>query len=221
MHNIPVTVLDNFFDNPDAVRELALQQEFKPSEYGLWPGKRTKQLHEISHSLHDTVCNRLFSLFYNFKTEGIRWKVEGSFQKVDKSYNTGWVHADTDQSILSGIIYLTPNADIKSGTSIYRQKPSDPFARIKHVDAKAANYKNEISNTDIEKYRLENNAQFEETIKVGNVYNRLLAFDSHMLHAAQDFFGDESEDNERLTLVLFATSLIAGVSPIHRSKRCM
>ena len=79
----------------------------------------------------------------------------------------------------------------------------------------------EINNVDIEKYRLENNSQFEETIKVGNVYNRLIAFDSQLFHAAQSLFGNEEEDNERLTLVLFTNSLIAGRSPVFRSKRCL
>lgn len=221
MHNIPVTVLDNFFDDPDAVRELALQQKFEVDSLSRWPGKRTRSIYEISHSLHDTVCNKLFSLFYDFRTEGAKWEVESCFQKVDKSYNNGWVHTDTDHSVLSAIIYLTPNADIKGGTSIYRKKPDNSFARIKHGGVKAASYKNKTNDVDTKKHRLENNSQFEETIKIGNVYNRLVAFDSHMLHAAQDFFGDEGQDNERLTLVLFTPSLAAGRSPIFRSKRCM
>ena len=220
MHNIPVTIVDNFFDDPDAVRKLALQQKFEVDSLGRWPGKRTKHIHEISGSLHDTVCNRLFSLFYDSK-EGGKWAVESYFQKVDKSYSNGWVHSDTDHSVLSAIIYLTPNADIKGGTSIYRKKPDNAFARIIHRDVKEASFKNRTNDADTEKYRLENNSQFEETIKIGNVYNRLIAFDSHMLHAAQDFFGDEDQDNERLTLVLFTLSLVAGTSPIHRSKKCM
>ena len=221
MHNIPVTVLDNFFDDPDAVRELALQQKFEVDPLARWPGKRTKHIHEISDSLHETVCNRLFSLFYDFRAEGAKWEVASCFQKVDKSYSNGWVHSDAKDAVLSAIIYLTPNADIKGGTSIYRKKPDNAFARIKHGDVKEASYKNKTNDADTEKYRLENNSQFEETIKIGNVYNRLIAFDSHMLHAAQDFFGDENQDNERLTLVLFTLSLVAGTSPIHRSKKWM
>ena len=221
MHNIPVTVLDNFFDDPDAVRELAIQQKFEVDSLARWPGKRTKPIHEISTELHTMLCARLFSLFYDFRVDNLSWAVDATFQKVDASYKEGWIHSDAKDSVLSAIIYLTPNADINSGTSIYRRKKENKFANTKNNDKKMAYLAGEINNVDIEKYRLENNSQFEETIKVGNVYNRLIAFDSQLFHAAQSFFGNEEEDNERLTLVLFTNSLIAGRSPVFRSKRCL
>jgi hypothetical protein len=221
MHNIPVTVLDNFFDDPDAVRELALQQKFDVDATGNWPGKRTRAIHEISPKLHNLICTRLFALFYDYQSENINWAVDTRFQKVDSSYKEGWVHTDSNTAVLSAIIYLTPNANIQGGTSIYRIKKENSFIDVTNRDEKIANYKGKMSNEDVEKYRLENNNQFEETIRVGNVYNRLVAFDAHMFHAAQNFFGDADQDNERLTLVLFTNSLTAGRSPVFRLRKCV
>lgn len=221
MHNIPVTVLDNFFDDPDAVRELALQQKFDADATGNWPGKRTRPIHEISPKLHNLICTRLFALFYDYQSENINWTVDTRFQKVDSSYKEGWVHTDSNTAVLSAIIYLTPNANIQGGTSMYRIKKENSFIDVINRDEKIANYKGKMSNEDVEKYRLENNNQFEETIRVGNVYNRLIAFDAHMFHAAQNFFGDEDQDNERLTLVLFTNALVAGRSPVFRLRKCV
>jgi hypothetical protein len=70
---------------------------------------------------------------------------------------------------------------------------------------------------DAKKYKEEHNAQYEETIRVSNVYNRLVSFDSHLHHAAQDFFG-EGEDS-RLTLVFFVNKLLVNNTPISRVHR--
>jgi len=47
MHIIPVTVLDNFLDDPDKIRAWALQQEYFTSKDGQWPGVRSKPIHEL------------------------------------------------------------------------------------------------------------------------------------------------------------------------------
>ena len=52
MNLYPVTVIDNFYDNPDAIRNFALAQKYKfrHEETGIdyvYPGCRTKDLHEL------------------------------------------------------------------------------------------------------------------------------------------------------------------------------
>ena len=41
----PITIVDDFFDDPDEIVELAEALNWYQPDTGNWPGKRTKQLH--------------------------------------------------------------------------------------------------------------------------------------------------------------------------------
>ena len=60
----PVTVVDDFFSEPDKVVEYAMQQEFFPSEDGRWPGKRSKMIIDLDRTLYDYICVKIISLFH-------------------------------------------------------------------------------------------------------------------------------------------------------------
>lgn len=217
MHSFPVTVLDNFFDDPDKIRSWALQQEYTPDPNGQWPGLRSKQIFELDQSFFHLFTRKVFSIFYNLSTEDVNWFVSSNFQIVNKEYESGWVHTDEAISQMTGIIYLNPNANLNSGTSIYRQRKDLLQHNYQHLDKKMDSYSNRISIQDAKKYKEQHNSQYEETIRVNNVYNRLIFFDSHLHHAAQDFFG-ENEDS-RLTLTFFVTKLLVNDRPISRVRR--
>ncbi len=196
--HFPITVVDDFFEYPDAVREFALQQEYLLDPENKWPGKRTKSLHEINFNFFNNTVNKVFSLFYDLEKTKILWSTNAHFQKVNSKYQEGWVH--TDENICTGIIYLSKSEN-KCGTTIYR--PIDPInANIKNADKKCESF----SNTDLilhtNDFRLENNKQFRPTVTVQEEYNRLVLFDGHLFHGANQFYGDE-DDSTRLTLVFF------------------
>lgn len=218
MQTIPVTVLDNFFDDPDKVRRWALQQEYLPDPEGRWPGLRSKQIYELDEPFFQNTCRKFFSQFYEIsKEKEIQWVVSMNFQIVHEGYDSGWIHSDEEVAQITGIIYLTPNSNLNGGTSIYREKSN----LLQHVHRnnqhKEDSYLNKMSIEDAKQYKEEHNAQYEETIRVSNVYNRLIAFDSHLHHAAQDFFG-EGQDS-RLTLVFFVNKLFVNNSPVGRVRR--
>ena len=48
IHDYPTVIVDNFFKYPLDVREFALSLNYKPSEEGIYSGKRTTSLH-ITH----------------------------------------------------------------------------------------------------------------------------------------------------------------------------
>ena len=41
----PITIVDNFFDDPDAIVEVANNLKYFNPQGGHWPGTRTKNLH--------------------------------------------------------------------------------------------------------------------------------------------------------------------------------
>lgn len=202
MQFIPLTVVDNFFENPEAIREYALGCEYKSDSEGRWPGMRTEQLHLVDEELFHRICRRYFSLFFDVNNPNLRWTVEAYFQKIKKTEDVGWIHSDIG-SLTSTIVYLTPDQDIGAGTSLY--VPKEEGKDVMHTDKKVAHYKGEMSDEECLPYCLENNSNFVETARIGNKYNRLVSFDGSLYHGANlDRISDE-----RLTLVFF-TTMVSG-----------
>lgn len=201
--HFPITVVDDFFEYPDAVREFALQQEYLPDPDNKWPGKRTKPLHELSPVLYNTTIAKVLSLFYDLKKIEVKWCVNARFQLVGEEYEEGWVHTDKE-NLITGIIYLS-NQVCNSGTTLYR--PIDPVnAVLKNTNKKHESFNNTDLVTSVKDFRLENNKQFRPTVTIESEYNRLVLFDSHLYHSANNFYGSGVESN-RLTLVFFVNRL--------------
>lgn len=211
---IPTTVIDNFFDDPAWVRNYALQQEYAPDEQHLWPGKRTKPLHELDVDFFNYIIARFVSVFYNLEQTHIKWNVQAYFQLVSKDFQEGWVHVDRE-ALVTGIVYLNPTDSSGAGTTIYQAKI--PGASIIHHDKKIEAFTTPTDSDQLSKFRDENNNQFEETIVLKNKFNRLVAFDSHLYHAANDFELENGE--ERLTLVFFIHKLDVDRYPLQRMNR--
>lgn len=220
MHTVPVTVLDNFFDDPDKIRNWALQQEYSFDPEGRWPGVRSKPIHELNNAFFISTCRRFFSQFYvmnNAKDPQVTWSTSMYFQLINNHYDSGWIHSDELTSRITGIVYLSPNSKLNGGTSVYREK-KDVIQNVHNYEnLKQDYYLGKKSIKDVEEYKKEHNSQFEETIRISNVYNRLVCFDSHLHHAAQDFFGEDQDS--RLTLVFFVHQLLVTDTPVGRVRR--
>lgn len=206
----PITIVDNFYGNPDKVRGLALQQEFKQTTKGGFPGKRTKPLHEINSELFHFFNHKLFSIYYNVEEENLRWKVDTCFDKAypfDKHHSEGWIHNDSNESKLVGVLYLSPHCDV--GTSFY-DKPEvyDEFAsdielrRQFYIDRKE-------KDLYLERQAL-HNSNFTKTLEVKGKYNRLVVYDSKYYHG----FDNISMVDERLIQVFHVEELSTERTPI-------
>jgi hypothetical protein len=215
MHNliIPTTIVDGFFNDPDAVRELALKQEFSSDPENKWPGKRSKPLHEIDPELFKYVNNKFLNLFYPdvMGSTPYLYTAMSNFQLIDSSYKAGWVHVDT--ALITIIIYLNRNPNKEAGTIIY--SPKNEGTGGIHGEQKRNLFRGAIDEDEGGKYRQENNDRFKEEIIVKNKFNRLFAFDANLQHGVQDF----SNDEPRLTLVSFIYNLQSNNYPIHSMHR--
>jgi hypothetical protein len=216
---LPVTVLDNFFDDPDQIRNYGLSLATEPDSEGRWPGSRTANLAELNPALFDHVCRRIASLFYDTRDvdEIIQWQAQGGFQLVDSSYRHGWVHHDAGQELFTAIIYLTPDAAPATGTSIYdvKDRSNTPPREVK--DAKFAAMTGQLTAQDSERARATLADYYTESIRVSNKYNRIVIFDSHLYHAANEF---ATNTQDRLTLTIFFSKLASSKhSPVQRLRR--
>jgi hypothetical protein len=215
MHIIPVTILDNFLDNPDMMRKLALDLPYHKDPEGKWPGLRSDPLHTIDNDVFDLFTKKYFSLFFDI--ESIAWSVDARFQKIGKEYGRGWAHTDVGP-IITGIIYLDPQPVPNSGTIILEKTSLRSNGRLNYRQEDKVNfYQGKLLEEEAELARQRNNDSFSSGITVQSKYNRLLTFDSHLVHTADEFYGDPNF--ERLTLTFFVFDVSTTKTPIYKSKQ--
>jgi len=196
----PTIILDNFFEAPDLVRSWALNQEFFKGERGTWPGLRSELLHNSNLELYNLLIRKIFQAIKEYGVNEM-YDMQTGFQLIDKTWGTGWVHDDDPKLHVAGLIYLSPNAPVESGTTLYADNidfNGDKYSKIFMEDVFSA----EEERSKFAKYRLEQRSHFSPTIRIGNVYNRCIIFDTRNWHSADNFFGTCKEDT-RLTNVFF------------------
>ena len=201
----PTLIYDNFFDNPDRVVDYANSLEFIDTDTGAWPGKRTNDLSQINPQFKNEVVRKILGTFY--PNHEYQYFAKLIFQKItpfheDKYHikNRGWIHRDQDRCI-GGIIYLNKNPEPDTGTSIYKNKClTDPYF-VEHEQCKRNFYLGKyISDEYYEKHFLSTPENFQEVIRVENVYNRLMMFNGNQYHGVHTY---GSSNTERLTLAFF------------------
>ena len=213
MNNIPALCIDDFYSNPDSVREFALKQEYSFPLEGNYPGKRTKHLDELDRNFFNQFCNKLLSVFFDLSSASITYKVETSFQLIPSidpnpmsPKNMGWVHYDDVDVIFAGVIFLTPKIDLNCGTSIFKLVDTN---KLDLSSAKKDFYKNGID-LDYDNRIQRHRDAYVETIRFNNVYNRLIAFDSSCAHGVNSYYSDSEP---RLTQVFFVTKIDTSTKP--------
>ena len=214
----PVTIVDNFFEDPDEIVKLAEELKWYPPETGNWPGLRTKQLHLENERLFNYIGEKIQHLFHD--TIPDYWELQAHFQKIEPfsddqwdKRNQGWIHQDIDTHF-GGIVYLSKNPEPNTGTSIYKTKQGYCTQYLNELKIKERHYLGE----DIpdEEYDEAFNAmmdQFVETVTVENVYNRLVLFNSKTYHGVKTF-----GNKPRLTLNFFGMGMSGKLPPIMRSR---
>lgn len=212
MIKFPTNIIDNFYNEPDKVREFALQQGYLNSP-GNYPGKRTKELHELNKKLFQEFCEKLFSIYYDLNN--LEWNVSTSFWKVStidndpsSPKNMGWIHEDG--CLFAGVVYLSPGLNKNLGTTIYKKIKN--YDNI-NVSAMHKFYSKGIDE-GFDEAIVNNNNRFEETTKICNQYNRLISFDGTVPHSPSHYY---MENEVRINQVFFVHNIKhPSYSPLQR-----
>lgn len=218
MNLYPVVVVENFYENPDIIRAFALAQEYtfcqnRQNLQYVYPGSRTKDLFDLDKPLHERICKKLVSVFHNAEHDNMQWAISTSFQSVTAEYNQGVLHTDQN-TVFAGVLYLTPDAPLNSGTSLF--KPNKTFDEAKYQQALIDNDKR--FRTGEIAMDTSYHSMFDEVVRVNNVYNTLIIYEGRHFHAANQFFGKTLKDS-RLAQVFFINKIDAqkqSVFPISR-----
>lgn len=220
---IPITIVDDFLDEPHQLVELANSLEFKPDSNGRWPGTRSEQLHEVSKIFHDNLVTRTMSLFQSLPDLGRTDTVHTSygtsavglvdctmaFQKIPAKMHRGWIHSDNGYA--TGILYLSENTN--DGTSIYTSKEGSLLDASHFETKQKCNRQGYMTERDTQ-VQMEFNDSFEEHLNVKGKFNRLLLM-PNCYHGANSF---EELKEDRLTLVMFFHRISGEPMPLERMR---
>lgn len=156
---------DNFFENPNLIRECALAQEYKePTPKENWIGLRTapfdaeiggvnidsyikQKIKEWIPQLPELELNMVFHLL----PENVRGDMGDEFDYLQS-------HTDSENVDFAGIIYLSPEPAPNSGTSFF----ADINTKVGEIE---------------------------------NVYNRFVFYPADIIHSPTNPFGETNESS--------------------------
>lgn len=180
--NKKMFIVDNFYADPDAVRQFALTHVEYQEDLRFYKGLRS------TRNYHSPAIKAAFEQIIG---EPIRvWDEYGNngcFQ-ITTAKDPQVFHFDEQR--WAAMIYLTPNAPLESGTRTHRSKingtthSSQPGAD----EAFGGNFYD--------------GTRHEVVDSAGNIYNRLVIMDAQAFHSAGPYFGN-TPDTGRLTHLFF------------------
>lgn len=177
-------IVDDFYQNPDSVREWALQQPFEV--VGNYPGARTKPW------LPSDVKDCIQRIMLNAGGMITNWHEDsgytGAFQICVATDRT-WIHADS-YNTWAAVCYLTPNAPLSAGTALYRHKKTGEYSR---------------TDNDAPHHNGWDYTEWEQTDYVSNKYNRIVLYRGNFYHASVDYFGYNNENGRLFQTFFFNT----------------
>lgn len=172
----PVCVIvDDFLDDPDAVRRVALAQRFVKMHSA---GLRT-----VESFLHLAPYKQAFERLLGCTVTNFDDNVaNGRFQLCTAADAIPY-HSDSQS--YAGVLFLTPGAPLDAGVSLFRSRRSGMRGRCADPELMARTFGRGAE--------LDRSA-WEEVDRVANLYNRLVLFKGHLAHGATAYFGTGLED---------------------------
>ncbi len=174
-------VVDNFYNDPDTVRKIALSVEFRP-DLRWYKGLRSVQPYRtdgIKKAFEDVIGEKI--------TVWDEHVYNGCFQ-ICTAEDPQVYHYDMQK--WAAMIYLSPNPPLVSGTRTHVSSVTG----LSHSSQPGVDRSFEGGFYDSTKFDIDNS--------VGNVYNRLVIMDSKLIHSAGPYFGKDKESG-RLTHLFF------------------
>ena len=185
-----IVIVDNFYANALQLRESILKRAHF-CVCGNFPGRRTASFAtealkaQIQPYLRDEIVN------FPMPSHNNDFNVyNGAFQ-ITTSRDKSWVHVD-GANTWAGLLFLTPFAPESSGTNFFRFY--DGTASVDDQRVMNNQFLTDSASQDMTKW--------VKVDTVGNVFNRLVLFDSKRFHMSADYFGTTLE-NGRLFQVFF------------------
>lgn len=183
-------IVDNFYKDPDSVRKFALEQDYHNGGIGRgYIGNRTHQqfLFPGLKEKFEEIMGKKITLWKEHGMNGrFQWCISGQPQV--------W-HCDSQ--MWGGMLYLTPNAPVAYGTTMYGHKQTK--ARTYRQEGWRSAWDNKEGDPHLD------GSEWEPVDVFGNVYNRLVIFDAACIHSSSGYFGTTPETGRLWQMFFFDT----------------
>ena len=177
-----VLAVDNFFNDPDEIRAIALAQEYG-EDLRRYKGLRSRQRFLWPH-----LREELGRLLGTPVTNWLNLDVNGVFQQTSHLDPLVWHH---DLQSYAAAVYLTPDAPPQSGTSFWRdrahgcrRRPDHPLERKRLGSDEAVAAARSVV---YDEYNIEHGDNWELMESVAGLYNRLVIWDAALFHSATTY----------------------------------
>ncbi len=175
-------VIDNFYTNPDQVREYALNSVEYVADLRYYKGLRSTLAYRppgVKESFESIIGQPI--------TTWEEYGYNGCFQ-ICTAEDPQVYHNDTQR--WAAMIYLSPDAPAESGTRLHRSK----ITGARHV--RDVSFENTFAGGFYD------STKFDVVDHAGNIYNRLVIMDAECIHSAGPYFG-YNKPTGRLTHLFF------------------
>lgn len=175
-------IVDNFYENPDDVRNFALSLEYE-SDIRWFKGLRSKLKFKpagLKESFESIIGEKI--------TVFDEHHYNGCFQ-ITTAEDPQVYHHDVQK--WAAMIYLSPDAPAESGTRLHRSKISG----ARHADDTTID--NAFAGGFID------STKFDTIDNAGNIYNRLVIMDARCIHSAGPYFGTNNTSGRLIHLFFF------------------
>jgi uncharacterized protein DUF6445 len=196
-----VIVLDDFYEEPDEVRQLALSLTYRkkcgatyPGLEAIAPDRDWGSIRARLRSYIDDSCDAQCPKTPPFPQGKFRLALE-----ADEETRIDLVHVDTQK--WSGVIYLSKPADCREGIALYRHRATAsvfmPMEWLKHHYPQWWQMPREQAQREWLKY-FKNPENFEQIGLIPMAYNRAIILMAKVLHGTGAVFGTD-KDSGRLS----------------------
>jgi glycosyltransferase involved in cell wall biosynthesis len=180
--NKRVFVVDNFYSDPDSVRNYALGLDFA-KDLRWYKGLRTTTAYrpdQIKKAFEEIIGQSIT----NWEEHGFN----GVFQ-LTTAEDPQVYHYDSQK--WAAMIYLTPNAPIHSGTRLHKSL----ITGARNADEEGAD--------GAFTYGFYDSTKFDVVDDMGNIYNRCVIMDARNIHSAGPYFGQNLQNGRLIHLFFF------------------
>lgn len=190
--NTSVIVVDNFYKDPDSIRNFAINSlKFSPSD--LHKGERSAPfILDGTQEQFETILGKKIT---NWQHPNY---ANGVFQFC---ISKDQVVYHIDSQMFAGVVFLTPDAPLRSGTQTFKSKITNDI-KFGHDLESNARFRLTFKPGQPD-HNFYNRDAFELVDSIANIYNRLILWDARSIHAAESYFGDSASNGRLFHLFFF------------------
>lgn len=191
MYSRFIIVKDNFYNNPLKVVETARKTAYFEPEHVT--GYRSREVY------HEPGVKKKLEHILGIKIN--RWDTDpvaenGVFYKgfsKGKLKEMPGVHSDEPYNDITALVYLTPDIPVNCGTSLWMHKKTKLINPATKEDAKRLHMNFEELRNLLEEDS-KKRSKWIEIDRIGNKFNRLVAYPSGAFHSATRHYGGSFKD---------------------------